>query len=98
MLIQCWHAVWNNESGKYKKKFRRRIPEYEATNKDGAKRLNVLLPRRLVIKRHLTQPSYLEVPRVNVICYQETICMGYHQLQFGFSGKAGKLPRDPCKI
>ena len=46
-----WHAVWNNESGKYKKKFRRRIPEYEAANKDGAKRLNVLLPRRLVIKR-----------------------------------------------
>ena len=45
-----WHAVWRDEWKKNKAKLKKKIPEYEAANLSGVKRLNKLLPNTVFVK------------------------------------------------
>ena len=74
-----------------------RQPRYERELALLTKRVNKRLPRKIVI-HCLGKTKDRLIRRLNNVCMQETVCMGYHAMQFVVSGLSGKLPRDPAKV
>ena len=88
-----WCFLWNGAEGDHTK----RHPEHEAMIVQQTKRVNKMLPTKVVIK-YKTKQHQKNIRRLRAITASENTCMVFHGLQFVHSGKSGRLSRDPRKV